>query len=78
MCGRSDGFGPVGWWHGRLEEKGVSNIVNGADGSLGLAVLSGGVGIGQTQANTMRCEVGGDGGVNESSPIVGLHGNKGS
>jgi hypothetical protein len=77
VCCRSCRFGPVGWRHGRLKEERASNIIDRADGALGFAVLGGGVRAGEAKANAVGREVGGDGGVEKLSPVVGLHGNEG-
>ena len=37
--GRGKGFGPVGRWHRRLEKKCTNDVIDGADGTLGLAIL---------------------------------------
>ena len=38
------GFDPVGWRKGSLEQKGAHNVVIGTDDALSFIVLGGGVG----------------------------------
>jgi hypothetical protein len=59
-----------------LEEERAGNIIDSADGTLGFAVLSGRVGTRETKANAVVSKIRGNGGVDELSPVVSLHGNK--
>ena len=43
MGGGGQGFRPIGRWHRGLKKECACNIVKGADGTFGLAVLRGGV-----------------------------------
>jgi hypothetical protein len=59
-----------------LEEERAGNIIDSADGTLGFAILGGHVGLRETEMNAMLSKVRGNGGVDELSPVVSLHGNK--
>jgi hypothetical protein len=43
VSGSGKSFGPVGWRHVSLEEKGTSNVTESAESTFGLAVLLGSV-----------------------------------
>jgi hypothetical protein len=58
-----------------LYEKGASNVIDGAYGALGFAILLGCVWAGKTKVNAVGGEEVRNGGVEEFSAIVSLHRN---
>jgi hypothetical protein len=53
LSGGVEGLGPIIGRHGGLEEKGVDNIIDGANSSFGFTVLLGSVGAGKTKKGSM-------------------------
>lgn len=53
MCGCVEGFDPVRRGKMGLNEKGTQNVIDGANGSFGFAVLLRGVRAGESKLNTM-------------------------
>ena len=72
ICGSGQGFSPVWWWHGGVEQQSADGVVDGAKYAFGFAFLLRGVGAGEAQADAVAGEEVSSGPVEELGTIISL------
>lgn len=56
-----------------MNQKSMTNVVNGVENALGFPILRRGVGRGQTQMHSVKSEEGLNGTINEPNVVVNLY-----
>ena len=73
MSGSVEGFHPVGGREMGLEKEGADDVIDGAQDTLGFAILGRGVRARHAEGNTMGEKEGASGGVVELTAVVTFH-----
>ena len=72
ICGNGQGFSPVWWWHGGVEQQSADGVVDSAKYAFGFAILLGSVGAGEAQADAVAREKISCGPVEELGAVISL------
>jgi hypothetical protein len=72
ICGGCQGFSPVWWWHGSVEQQGENDVVDGAERAFGFAILLTSVGAQEAQGDFVTRKKISGGPVDELSVVIRL------